>query len=56
LIEVGRWLDEHEFSSVEQLKGSMSRRHSSESGVLERANYMQALINYSAQHPVPYLD
>jgi dihydroorotate dehydrogenase (fumarate) len=56
LVEVARWLDEHEFSSVEQLKGSMSRRHSPESGVLERANYMQALINYSTQHPVPYSD
>ena len=25
LVEMARWLDEHEYASVEQLKGSMSR-------------------------------
>lgn len=54
LVDLERWLDEHEFSSVEQLKGSMSRRNCPDPGALERANYMQALVQYSTKHPVPY--
>lgn len=51
LVDLARWLEEHEFSSVEQLKGSMSRKNCENSGDLERANYMHALVNYSTQDP-----
>ena len=54
LLDVTRWLEDHEYSSVEQLKGSMSRGNCPDPGALERANYTQALINYSTQHSVPY--
>ena len=46
-VDLAQWLDEHEYSSVEQLKGSMSRGNCPDPGDLERANYMQALVNYS---------
>jgi dihydroorotate dehydrogenase (fumarate) len=42
------WLDEHEYESVEQLKGSMSYRNSPDSGNFERANYMKAIVAYTA--------
>jgi dihydroorotate dehydrogenase (fumarate) len=54
LLDVTRWIEEHEYSSVEQLKGSMSRGNAPDPGALERANYTQALVNYTTQHPVPY--
>ena len=54
LLDVARWLEDHEYSSVEQLKGSMSRGNCPDPSALERANYTQALVNYSTQHSVPY--
>jgi len=56
LVELGNWLEEHEFASVEQLKGSMSRRNCADAGALERANYTQALVNYTTQNAAPYSD
>jgi dihydroorotate dehydrogenase (fumarate) len=49
-LELAQWLEEHEYSSVEQLKGSMSRGNCPNPGELERANYMQALVNYSPHY------
>jgi dihydroorotate dehydrogenase (fumarate) len=43
-----RWLDEREYESVEQLKGSMSYRNCADPGQLERANYMKAIASYTA--------
>lgn len=42
------WLDEHEYESVEQLKGSMSYGNCPDAGNLERANYMKAIVSYTA--------
>lgn len=41
------WLEEKEYESVEQLKGSMSRIRCSDPSELERANYMKALVSYT---------
>jgi dihydroorotate dehydrogenase (fumarate) len=41
------WLEENEYDSVEQLKGSMSRRKSGNPGAYERANYVKTLISYT---------
>lgn len=41
------WLEENEYASVEQMKGSMSRGNCPDPSTLERANYMQALISYT---------
>lgn len=45
--ELENWLEENEYESVEQLKGSMSRIHCSDPSQLERANYMKALVSYT---------
>ena len=44
---VERWLEEHEYESVEQAKGSMSQRNIADPVAFERANYMKALTSYS---------
>jgi dihydroorotate dehydrogenase (fumarate) len=54
LVEVGQWLEEHEYASVEQLKGSMSRGNCPDAGALERANYMATLVSYSTQPQTRY--
>ena len=41
-----RWLVEREYSSVSQMKGSMSHKSVSNPSAFERANYMKALNNY----------
>jgi dihydroorotate dehydrogenase (fumarate) len=49
LIEgIREWLADHDYESVEQLKGSMSYGNCPDSGALERANYMKALASYTA--------
>ena len=40
------WLEEHEYESVAQLRGSMSQRSVADPGDYERANYMKALTRY----------
>ncbi len=48
LNDVRDWLVDNEYESVEQLKGSMSYDNYSNPGELERANYMKALVSYTA--------
>ena len=45
-IEV--WMEEKEYESVEQLKGSMSRENIPDPSALERGNYMKALTSYTS--------
>lgn len=47
LREMARWMEEHEYGSVEQMIGSMSQRHVVEPATFERANYMKTLASYS---------
>lgn len=46
-----QWLDEHEYDSLEQLKGSMSRRNIGAPGAFERVNYMRTLHSWSFISP-----
>jgi dihydroorotate dehydrogenase (fumarate) len=46
LSEMHNWLDENEYLSVEQLKGSMSQKAVSEPDAFERVNYMKVLSSY----------
>jgi len=46
LREMARWMEDHEYSSVEQMIGSMSQRHVTEPAAFERANYMKTLASY----------
>jgi dihydroorotate dehydrogenase (fumarate) len=41
------WLDEHEYESVSQLKGSLSQKNCAEPAAFERAQYMKALTGYA---------
>jgi dihydroorotate dehydrogenase (fumarate) len=41
------WLNEHEYESVSQLKGSLSQRNCPEPGAFERAQYMKALTGFA---------
>jgi len=43
---VTAWMEEHEYESIEQMKGSMSHKSVSEPAAFERANYMKALNSY----------
>jgi len=51
-----RWLEEHEYTSLGQLRGSMSYANVPQPGVFERANYVKALNAFPtpgfAQDPV----
>jgi len=48
LSELEQWLDEHDYDSIEQLKGSVSQQHAIDPSAYERANYVQVLDNYSS--------
>jgi dihydroorotate dehydrogenase (fumarate) len=40
---VSAWMTQHEYASVNQLRGSLSSRHTPDPGELERANYLRIL-------------
>ena len=46
LSNMTRWLEEHEYVSVAQMKGSMSQRSIADPSAFERANYMKVLQAY----------
>jgi dihydroorotate dehydrogenase (fumarate) len=46
--EMREWMDQHEYDSVEQLKGSMSQNRCPDPEAFERAQYMRALTTYPA--------
>jgi len=46
------WLEEHEYESVSQLKGSLSQKNCADPAAFERAQYMRAISNY----PVPMVN
>lgn len=41
-----RWMEEHEYESIQQMQGSMSQIHVSEPAAFERANYMKVLQSW----------
>ncbi len=46
LQELDRWLLEHEYTSVKQMRGSMSQKSVADPSAFERANYMKALNRF----------
>ena len=46
LTELDQWMQEHEYVSVSQMKGSMSQKSVADPSAFERANYMKALNSY----------
>jgi dihydroorotate dehydrogenase (fumarate) len=47
---VGTWLDEHEYESVQQLKGSVSQANVADPLAFARSNYMQMLVNFTSPY------
>jgi dihydroorotate dehydrogenase (fumarate) len=47
LTELDRWLEEHEYTSVQQMCGSMSQSAVPNPSAFERGNYMKVLSSYT---------
>jgi len=47
LKEMADWMEEKEYESVEQLKGSMSRENCPDPSAFQRGNYMKALTTFT---------
>lgn len=45
--EMTEWMEEHEYESVQQMKGSMSQKSVEDPAAFERANYMKTLNSYA---------
>ena len=43
-----QWLEQHEYQSVQQMKGSVSQQHAIDPSAYERANYIDVLDSYSS--------
>lgn len=50
LLGLRNWLEEKEYVSVAQMKGSMSQRNCADPAAFERANYVKTIQSYSSQH------
>ncbi len=46
LTEITRWMEEYEYESVKQMRGSMCRRHVADPSAFERANYTKVLQSF----------
>ena len=55
IIEKGvrQWMEEHEYESVEQMRGSMSQIRCSDPSAFERAQYMRAVKDFAYIHKSP---
>jgi dihydroorotate dehydrogenase (fumarate) len=51
LSEMQTWMETFEYTSVEQMRGSMSQRSVDDPSAFERGNYMKALSTYDHRLP-----
>lgn len=49
LADLHRWLEEYEYDSLAQMKGSLSQINCAEPAAFERANYMRVLSSFSVR-------
>jgi dihydroorotate dehydrogenase (fumarate) len=49
--DILRWMEEHEYESIQQMRGSMSQRNVPDPAAYERANYMRVLSSYTLRSP-----
>ena len=49
ILELTNWLEEHEYESLDQARGSMSQQRSPDPQVYERANYIHLLRSWTAE-------
>jgi len=50
LHEIYGWMEEHEYGSVQQMRGSMSRRSVANPSGFDRANYVRVLSSFTYEH------
>lgn len=48
LADLEQWMVDHEYQSIEQMRGSMSHRSVAEPAAFERANYMKVLNSFKS--------
>jgi dihydroorotate dehydrogenase (fumarate) len=48
LEDMIQWMDEHQYSSISQMRGSMSQLGVADPAAFERANYVKALSTFGA--------
>ena len=46
LTNMKQWMEEHEYESVQQMRGSMSHKSVANPTAFERANYMKVLNSF----------
>ena len=49
--QVVRWMTEHEYESIRQMRGSLSRRSVPDTSPFERGNYIKTLSSYTMEKP-----
>ena len=47
LEDMKAWMGEHEYESIEQMRGSMCRQNVPNPSAFERGNYMKVLSSYA---------
>ena len=52
LAELMRWMEEHEYESIDQMRGSLSRRSVPDPSPFERGNYIKTLSSYTLRTTV----
>jgi dihydroorotate dehydrogenase (fumarate) len=45
--ELRKWMEEHEYESIQQMQGSMSQRSVADPSAFQRANYVKVLSSYA---------
>jgi dihydroorotate dehydrogenase (fumarate) len=50
-VDLRRWLEDHEYSSIKQMQGAMSHSKSAHPLAFERSNYMKVLSSYTLRGP-----
>ena len=48
--DVVRWMEQHEYESIRQMRGSLSRRAVPDPSAFERGNYIKTLSSYTLRH------
>ncbi len=48
--DIVRWMEEHEYDSIRQMQGSMSRCSAANPEAFERANYIKVLSSYAVKY------
>jgi len=50
LVDLEKWMDQHEYESVDQMKGSMSQKSVEDPSAFERANYIKTIEHFKRNH------